>query len=225
MVRNAAILTAQAPASAPRCGGQAAPTGGVEEGPAIDALHAVGSPELQRVGGAELDGAERIGDAEEIGREDVWRGLVEAPVGQCDARVDRLKLAFEIEQIGAVPGQKSRLRHGPAASSRGVCMSRKSAKRPAPWLLSCANAATKRSRSPGVSVLAFFRMRTITWTEPTSVVPVRASILTSPLLTLGRPNLPATKNGTEAPVIGTGTVRLLENAPVVLSAGTRPRRR
>ena len=46
------------------------------------------------------------------------------------------------------------------------------------------------------------------------MVPVRASILTSPLLTLGRPNRPATKNGTEAPLIGTGTVRLLENAPV-----------
>jgi hypothetical protein len=38
---------------------------------------------------------------------------------------------------------------------------------------------------------------------------------TSPLFTLGRPNLPATKNGTEAPVMGTGSVRLFENAPVV----------
>ena len=37
------------------------------------------------------------------------------------------------------------------------------------------------------------------------MVPARASILTSPLLTLGRPNLPATKNGTEVPLIGTGT--------------------
>jgi hypothetical protein len=35
------------------------------------------------------------------------------------------------------------------------------------------------------------------------------------LLTLGRPNLPATKNGTEAPLIGTVTVTLGENAPVV----------
>jgi hypothetical protein len=35
------------------------------------------------------------------------------------------------------------------------------------------------------------------------------------LLTLGRPNLPATKNGTEAPFLGTGSVRLFENAPVV----------
>src|SRR5882762_2775420 len=71
-----------------------------------------------------------------------------------------------------------------------------------------------RSRSAGVSVLAFFRIRTITATEPTNVVPLRASIFTSALLTLGRPNLPATKNGTEAPVIGTGSVRLLEKAPV-----------
>src|ERR1700730_504208 len=94
-------------------------------------------------------------------------------------------------------------------------MSRKSVKRPAPWLLSCANADTKRSRSPGVSVLAFFRIRTITLTEPTNVAPLRASILTSPLLTLGRPNLPATKNGTEAPAIGTGSVRLLQKASLV----------
>src|SRR6266576_256346 len=92
-------------------------------------------------------------------------------------------------------------------------MSRKSAKRPAPWLLSCANAATKRSRSPGVSVLAFFRILTISLTPPTNVVPLRASILTSPLFTLAR--LPAAKNETDAPVIGTGSVRLLEKAPVV----------
>jgi hypothetical protein len=35
------------------------------------------------------------------------------------------------------------------------------------------------------------------------------------LLTLGRPKLPARKNGTEAPFLGTGSVRLLENAPEV----------
>ena len=46
------------------------------------------------------------------------------------------------------------------------------------------------------------------------MAPTRASIFTSPLLTLGRPNLPATKNGTEVPLIGTGSVRLLENVPV-----------
>src|SRR4029434_6274809 len=72
-----------------------------------------------------------------------------------------------------------------------------------------------RSRSPVVSVLAFFRMRTMIATEATRVVPLRASIVTSPLLTLGCPNLPATKNGTEAPLVGTCSVRLLENAPVV----------
>ena len=41
------------------------------------------------------------------------------------------------------------------------------------------------------------------------------SIVTSPLLTLGCPNFPATKNGTDVPLIGTGSVTLLENAPVV----------
>src|SRR5215203_1999612 len=96
-----------------------------------------------------------------------------------------------------------------------LCISRKSAKRPMPWLLSCANADTKRSRSPAVSRLAFLRTRTITGTEPTSVVPVRASIVTSPLLMLGRPNRPATKNDTEAPLIGTARVKLFPNAPVV----------
>jgi hypothetical protein len=35
------------------------------------------------------------------------------------------------------------------------------------------------------------------------------------LLTLGRPNLPATKNWTEPPPAGTDSVRLVENDPVV----------
>jgi hypothetical protein len=45
-------------------------------------------------------------------------------------------------------------------------------------------------------------------------------MVTSPLLTLGRPNLPATKKFTEAPLVGTGKVRLSENAPVVLARNT-----
>src|SRR5262245_2821684 len=57
-------------------------------------------------------------------------------------------------------------------------------------------------------------MRTIRATEPTSVLPARASIFTSPLLTLGFPNLPATKNDTEVPLVGTDRVRLLANDPV-----------
>ena len=94
--------------------------GGVEEGPAIDPLHAVGLPELQRVGCAELDGAERIGDAEEVAREDVRRRPVEAPVRQRDARIDRLKLALEIEQVGAVPRQKARRAMGLRRAHVGV---------------------------------------------------------------------------------------------------------
>src|SRR5258708_137324 len=58
-------------------------------------------------------------------------------------------------------------------------------------------------------------MRTITGTEPSSVASTRASIFTSPLLTLGCPNLPAAKNGTDVPSTGTVSVTLLENAPVV----------
>src|SRR5712671_2427903 len=82
--------------------------GGAEKGPAVDPLHAVGLPELQRVGGAEADGAELIGGAEEIRREDVRRRPIEAPVWQRDAWIDRLQLAFEIAEISAVPGQKAR---------------------------------------------------------------------------------------------------------------------
>src|SRR5262245_28127120 len=72
-----------------------------------------------------------------------------------------------------------------------------------------------RSRSPFVSLLAFLRMRTISSADPTSVFPTRASILTSPLLVLGWPNLPAVKNGTVVPLVGTVIVRVLANAPVV----------
>src|SRR5262249_23344693 len=76
-------------------------------------------------------------------------------------------------------------------------------------------AAMKRSRSPFVRLLAFLRMRTMTGTEPTSVVPTRASILTSPLSVLGCPNFPAVKNGTVVPLVGTVSVRVLANVPVV----------
>ena len=58
-------------------------------------------------------------------------------------------------------------------------------------------------------------MRTITFTEPTRSVPNLASILTSALLLLGRPNFPATKNGTEVPLIGTVNASVFANAPVV----------
>src|SRR4029079_2341605 len=44
---------------------------------------------------------------------------------------------------------------------------------------------------------------------------VRASIVTSPLFTLGFPKRPATKNGTVLPFMGTVSVTLFENAPVV----------
>src|SRR5262245_50281396 len=72
-----------------------------------------------------------------------------------------------------------------------------------------------RSRSPFVSLLAFLRMRTISSADPTSVFPTRASILTSPLLVLGWPNLPAVKNGTVVPSVGTVSVSVFANAPVV----------
>src|SRR5882672_2172111 len=96
-----------------------------------------------------------------------------------------------------------------------TCMSRKSLNRPCPWLLSLANAATKRSRSAVDSVLAFLRIRTITGTEATSVPAARTSIATSPLLELGWPNFPAAKKGTVPPLVGTVTVMVAVKAPVV----------
>src|SRR5882724_3532086 len=74
----------------------------------------------------------------------------------------------------------------------------------------------KRSRSAVVNLVAFFRMRTISGTEPTIAVPTFASSFTSPLLTLALPNLPATKNATDDPFVGTCNVTLGEKAPVVL---------
>src|SRR5829696_2460156 len=71
-----------------------------------------------------------------------------------------------------------------------------------------------RSRSPGVSVFAFFRTRTVNFTDPTSWFPLRASIVTSFRLMLGRPNFPAMKNGTDAPAVGIGSWRLVKKGPV-----------
>ena len=106
----------------------------------------------------------------------------------------------------------------PVPGSGVLCISRKSVNRPSPWLFNLANAETKRSRSPVVRPLASLRMRTITGTEPTSVVATRASILTSPSLTLGC--FPAAKNGTVVPSTGMVSVTLLENAPVVPALNT-----
>src|SRR5688572_24056229 len=74
----------------------------------------------------------------------------------------------------------------------------------------------KRSRSAFVSVLAFFRIRTIRSTEPINVAPDLASMVTSPRFVLGWPNFPATKKFTEAPPVGTGKTRLLEKGPAEL---------
>src|SRR5215510_2972313 len=65
-------------------------------------------------------------------------------------------------------------------------------------------------------------MRTITLTRPTKAggdaergTLARASIVTSPTFVLGCPNLPARKNGTVTPFVGTCRERVDENAPVV----------
>ena len=89
-------------------------------------------------------------------------------------------------------------------SAASTCMSRKSRKRPLPPPLKVARAATKRSRSAGERVCAFLRTRTVTGFVPrTAAVPVaRASIAASPRATLGRPNSPATKKRTGAPLTG-----------------------
>jgi hypothetical protein len=58
-------------------------------------------------------------------------------------------------------------------------------------------------------------MRTMTLAAPTMVLPTRASILTSPSLVLGWPNLPAVKNETLVPFTGSVSVSVGANAPVV----------
>src|SRR5262249_14670083 len=63
------------------------------------------------------------------------------------------------------------------------------------------------------SVVAFFRIRTMTWTDPTVVLPSLAWIVTSLMLVLGLPKRPATANGTGVPSVGTASAMLLANAP------------
>ena len=55
----------------------------------------------------------------------------------------------------------------------------------------------------------------MTLAAPTMVLPTRASILTSPSLVLGWPNLPAVKNETLVPFTGSVSVSVGANAPVV----------
>ena len=69
-------------------------------------------------------------------------------------------------------------------------------------------------------MLAFFRIRTITGSRPITVVPSRTSIFTSPSDTLGCPKRPRTKNGTEAPSIGSCSDRLALDEPVAVSRNT-----
>src|SRR4051794_18253336 len=93
-------------------------------------------------------------------------------------------------------------------------MSRKSAKRPSPRLLSWAMAETNRSRSAGVRVCALLRIRTMTRTDPTSLPWKVARTVTSPGLELGRPNRPARKNDTDCPPMGSITLIWFTNVPV-----------
>lgn len=72
-----------------------------------DPLHAVGGPELQRVGRAETHRAERIRHADEVGGEQIRRRPIEAPIRDRHRGVDGLQLALQVEQIGPVPRQEA----------------------------------------------------------------------------------------------------------------------
>src|SRR5258708_2283363 len=67
-----------------------------------------------------MDGAKRIGNADEVKCKEAWRRLVEAPVRQRDAWIDRLKLTFQIEKVSAVPGQNTRCAMGLRRAYIGV---------------------------------------------------------------------------------------------------------
>ena len=79
---------------------------GIEERPAIDPLHPVGHPELQRIRRTEADGPEGVGHAEKVAGEDVGRRLIEPPIRQRHARVYVLQLALQVEQVDPVPRQE-----------------------------------------------------------------------------------------------------------------------
>src|SRR5262249_11267401 len=80
---------------------------GIEAGRPDNTRNAVRHPELKWVDGAELKGSDPIGNPHEVRAEQAGRGLVEAPVGQGDARVDRLELSFQVQQEGTVPRQET----------------------------------------------------------------------------------------------------------------------
>src|SRR4051812_10147958 len=90
-----------------------------------------------------------------------------------------------------------------------------------PRLLSLAMAATKRSRSPAVSVTAFLRMRTIKGVVPrTCPVPVSVTwTAASPSRVLGRWNLPAIWKPTGVP--STGRVSCSSACPGPGTAGKK----
>ena len=130
--------------------------GDAEVRPAVDTLYAIRLPELKRIRRAEFDGAESVGRAEEIQLEDIRRWLVETPVGQRNAWIDRLKPAFEIEKIGAVPGQESRraMRLRQAYGYMHVAEIREPSQALIVELGKCCHEAIAFSRCQGLGVLA-----------------------------------------------------------------------
>ena len=93
--------------------------------------------------------------------EDVWRSLIEAPTRKRDARVNCLKLPFEVEKVGSVPRQKARYSVGLRRAH--VRMHTAEIRETTQALVvEPAKTATKRLRSPAVKVLSFLRTRTVT---------------------------------------------------------------
>ena len=78
-----------------------------ERGSPHDPQLTVGAPGPEWVSGGELKPAGGVRDADEAPGKQVRRRTVEPPVRQRHARIDRLQLALEIEQVGAVPGEEA----------------------------------------------------------------------------------------------------------------------
>lgn len=94
--------------------------GGVKVPTTGDSGHVVRDPKPERVGGAKADGRPRgrlraggegrgLRLAHEVAREELGRGLVEAPVVERDRRVYVLQLPLEVEQVRAVPREEARV--------------------------------------------------------------------------------------------------------------------
>ncbi len=84
----------------------------IKEWTTVDPRNSICHPELQWIVGIEANGAKLVGNPHEVRGKQIGGRLVEAPIWKRYTGIDCLQFAFEIEQIGTVPRQKSRCTMG-----------------------------------------------------------------------------------------------------------------